>query len=263
MDDETVAAYLARIGARPGAAPDAVSVCDLAYRHVTTVPFENIDIHLGRRLSLTEDALVDKIVRRRRGGFCYELNGLFAMLLTALGYDVTLLAARVWSGGSELGPPLDHLALRVDLDEPWLVDVGFGRHALYPLRLDDPADQQDPEGMFRIQPAGVLDDLDVWHDGSPIYRVSSRPMELADFAPMCWYQQTSPESGFTAQLTCSLPQPDGRVTISGLRLVRTLKGERSEEELTEAEALAVYRDVFGFELDHVPMPGDPAVHLDG
>src|SRR5262249_46925265 len=118
--------------------------------------------------------------------------------------------------------------------------------------LDDPGDQRDPEGVFRVEPVGDRGDLDVVHEGTPVYRVESRPMTLADFRPMCWYQQTSPESGFTARDTCSLPQPDGRVTISGLRLIRTLKGERTEEALTEAEALAAYRDVFGFELDRLP-----------
>jgi N-hydroxyarylamine O-acetyltransferase len=253
MDKTTATAYLARIGVRPGAAPDVTTLRELCALHLATVPFENLDIHLGKRITLAEDALVAKIVHRRRGGFCYELNGLFAELLTTLGYRVTRLAATVFEGGTVLGPPLDHLALRVDLAEPWLVDVGFGRHTVYPLRLTDPGDQIDPEGAFRVQPVGEFGDVDVLHDGTPVYRVENRPRSLADFEPMCWYQQTSPDSGFTRRLTCSVLRPEGRVTLSGRRLIRTTAAGRVEEELTEAAAMAAYRDVFGFELDRLPV----------
>jgi N-hydroxyarylamine O-acetyltransferase len=255
MDENTAAAYLARIGARPGA-PDLSALRELCALHVATVPFENLDIHLGNRIVLTEDALVAKIVHRRRGGFCYELNGLFAELLTTLGYRVTRLAASVFEDGV-LGPPLDHLALRVDLAQPWLVDVGFGRHAVYPLRLASLDDQPDPEGVFRIRPVGDFGDVDVLHDGEPVYRLENRPRPLADFGPMCWYQQTSPDSGFTKRSTCSIRQPDGRVTLSGRRLIRTTADGRVEQELTESATMAAYRDIFGFELDRLP-DVDPA-----
>src|SRR5439155_12459989 len=113
------------------------------------VPFENLSIHLGEPIVLDEAELLDKLVRRRRGGFCYELNGAFAALLAALGFEVTLLAARVYGGGV-LSPPFDHLALPVDAPGPWLVDVGFGRHSHYPLRLDTAAEQVDPDGVFQV-----------------------------------------------------------------------------------------------------------------
>ncbi|HEY3748402.1 MAG TPA: arylamine N-acetyltransferase [Pseudonocardiaceae bacterium] len=255
MDENTAADYLARIGAAPVAEPDVSTLRELCALHVATVPFENLDIHLGNRIVLAEEALVAKIVHRRRGGFCYELNGLFAELLTTLGYRVTRLAASVFEDGI-LGPPLDHLALRVDLAEPWLVDVGFGRHAVYPLRLSSLDDQPDPEGVFRIQPVGDFGDVDVLHDGEPVYRLENRPRPLADFGPMCWYQQTSPDSGFTKRLACSIRQPDGRVTLSGTRLIRTTADRRVEQELTESATMAAYRDIFGFELDRLPVLSD-------
>lgn len=132
MDSSQTGAYLARIGARRPATPDADSLRDLHERHLNTVPFENVSIHLGERIGLDEKALFDKIVQRRRGGFCYELNGAFSGLLSALGFNVSLLSVKVFGDEGRLGPPFDHLALRVDLDEPWLVDVGFGRHARHP-----------------------------------------------------------------------------------------------------------------------------------
>ena len=149
MDDATADAYLARIGASREP-PSAAALAALMGRHLTTVPFENLGIHLGERISLDEATLVDKIVRRRRGGFCYELNGAFALLLGHLGYDVTMLAARVY-GDAGPGPLFDHLTLRVDVDEaPWLVDVGYGRFVAAPFRLDVRDDQHDLAGVVRV-----------------------------------------------------------------------------------------------------------------
>ncbi|HEX5405901.1 MAG TPA: arylamine N-acetyltransferase [Pseudonocardiaceae bacterium] len=255
MDKTTAAAYLARIGAQPDAVltPDAATLRDLCVQHIRTVPFENLDIHLGARITLTEEALVAKIVNRRRGGFCYELNGLFAALLTTLGYQVTVLSARVFDDDDAVGPPLDHMALRVDLARPWLVDVGFGRHAVHPLRLDEPGDQHDPGGVFALRPTGEFGDVDVLRDGAPVYRLEDRPRSLADFEAMCWYQQTSPDSTFTKQVICSVLRPEGRVTLSGLRLIRTTPDGRVEKHLTEAAALAAYRDIFGLTLDRLPV----------
>ncbi len=110
------ASYLARIGARRPETPDLPSLRELMRAHLATVPFENLSIHLGEVIELSDRALLGKIVDRRRGGFCYELNGAFAWLLRELGYRVTMLGARVY-GGMRLGPPYDHMTLVVDLDE--------------------------------------------------------------------------------------------------------------------------------------------------
>jgi N-hydroxyarylamine O-acetyltransferase len=89
--------------------------------HLLAVPFENLSIHLGELIVLDQAGLVTKVARMHRGGFCYELNGAFAALLTALGFRVSLLSARVFGAGKRPGPPFDHMTLRVDLAEPWLV----------------------------------------------------------------------------------------------------------------------------------------------
>ena len=242
--------YLERIGVDRPTDPDLAGLRRLQLAHLRTVPFENLSIHLDEPIVLTEAALSAKIVDRRRGGFCYELNGLFAALLTALGYEVDLLAARVFGSGM-FGPPLDHLALRVQLEGPWLVDVGFGRFSDGPLRLDTSDDQLDAAGIFQID-AG--DDIVVDQDGEHQYRLDPRPYALADFAPTCWWQQTSPDSHFTRSLTCSLPTESGRVTLSGSRLITTTDGERVEETLESADAvLAAYHTHFGITLDRVPI----------
>ncbi|NKQ55204.1 arylamine N-acetyltransferase [Amycolatopsis sp. K13G38] len=248
-----VDAYLDRIGADRPAAPSAEALRELQARHLATVPFENLSVHLREPVELAEDALFDKVVRRRRGGFCYELNGLFAALLRELGFEVTLLSARVWNG-ERYGPPFDHMALRVDLPEPWLADVGFGRFARYPVRLDSREPQQDPEGEVVVSetPQG---DLDVRHAGRPAYRLEQRPRELRDFAPTCWWQATSPESHFTTGLLCSLQAPGGRITLAGDKLIETVDGERVERVLVGEEILTAYRVRFGIELNEAPAPG--------
>lgn len=252
MDASQADAYLSRIGADRPAAPDAAALRDLQLRHLLAVPFENLSIHLGEEIVLTEEALFAKIVGARRGGFCYELNGLFAALLTELGYPVTLLASRVFDKDGVLGPPFDHMALRVEAADPWLVDVGFGRFTHHPLRLDSRADQSDPSGVFRVvdAPDG---DLDIFKDGVPEYRLEQRPRELADFDPTCWWQRTSPASHSTRSLVCSLLTPTGRITLSGASLITTEGDERHEQDLEQDELLAVYRDSFGVVLERLPV----------
>ncbi len=212
--------------ARP--TPDALR--ELHLRHLRTVPFENLSVHLGEEIVLDEKRLLDKVVKAGRGGFCYELNGAFGALLTALGYDVTLLAARVYGDGGRLGIPYDHLALRVRTEDggDWLADVGFGAHFHLPLAFGEREEQRDPAGVFRIaeaepDAAGVRGghdaagaaDLDVLRDGRPVYRLETRPRALADFTAGAWWHRTSPHSHFTRSLVCSRVTDDGgRITLA-------------------------------------------------
>jgi N-hydroxyarylamine O-acetyltransferase len=209
---------------------------------------------LAEQISLAEDDLVAKVVTARRGGFCYELNGLFALLLEALGAQVTRVAARVYGDG-RLGPPFDHLALLVrtaDGSGPWLADVGFGSHAVYPLRFDERAEQDDSAGSFRLADADD-GDIDVLRDGTAQYRIEPRARSLADFAPTCWWQQTSPASHFTQGTICSRLTEDGRISVGGRTLIVTRNGVRSEQELADDEALlAAYREHFGVVLSRAP-----------
>jgi N-hydroxyarylamine O-acetyltransferase len=254
MDDDIAAAYLRRIGAPRPAVADAAALRALHRAHQVAVPFENLSIHLGEPISLDEADLVDKIVRRRRGGFCYELNGTFALLLESLGARVTRLAAAVYGDG-RAGPPFDHLALAVRLPDgtgPWLADVGFGSHSDYPVLLDSRAEQDDPAGVFRLADS-EHGDVDVIRDGEPQYRLELRERSLADFAPTCWWQQTSPASHFTRATICSRLTDDGRISLSGRKLIGTGGQSRTEQELgSDEEVLAAYRDHFGIVLDRVP-----------
>jgi N-hydroxyarylamine O-acetyltransferase len=253
MDDKLLSEYLVRIGAaRPGS-PDAAALRSLHRAHLLTVPFENLSIHLPEPISLTEDDLIGKIVVRRRGGFCYELNGAFRVLLHAL--DSSPPGGRPRSAW-QARAVRSHLALVVhpaDGSGPWLADVGFGSHSTFPLLLGKDQEQDDPAGRFSLaqMPDG---DIDVLKDGEPQYRIEPRERQLEDFEPTCWWQQTSPRSHFTQGLICSLLTDDGgRVSLSGRTLIRTAGGSRTENELPTDEAvLAAYRDYFGITLDRVP-----------
>jgi N-hydroxyarylamine O-acetyltransferase len=254
MDQSALREYLRRIGAeRPGSA-DAAALRTLHRLHQLAVPFENLSIHLGEPILLDDGDLIDKIVRRRRGGFCYELNGAFALLLEALGFEVRRVAARVFGTGG-LGPPFDHLALIVtaaDGSGPWLADVGYGSHSTFPLRFEAGKHQDDPAGQFLLAGADG-GDVDVLKDGEPQYRLERRRRDLDDFVPTCWWQQTSPRSHFTQGLICSLLTAHGRVSLSGRTLITTTGGTRTEVELgTDESVLAAYREHFGIELDQVP-----------
>jgi N-hydroxyarylamine O-acetyltransferase len=126
-------AYFERIGYDGPSQPDSETLCALHRTHLFAVPFENLDIHLKRPIILEEDRLYAKIVHQRRGGFCYEHNGLFAAVLRELGFEVTLLEARVGAKTWDAGQPFDHMALLVDLEERWLADVGFGD--IHPIHI--------------------------------------------------------------------------------------------------------------------------------
>jgi len=244
-----VAAYLDRIGYSGPTEPTAETVCRLHRAHMLTVPFENLDIALHRAILLDRDKFINKIVRERRGGFCYELNGAFAALLEELGFEVTLLSARVPRQDGSESPEFDHLTLRVDLEEPWLADVGFGDFILEPLRLRVDLEQKQDAGVFRIREAdGDLHIEKLQANGEPVeqYRFTLQPRRLEEFSGMCHFHQTSPESPFTRKRICSVATLGGRITISERKLIETQNGRRQERELaSDEEWKRLLRQKFG------------------
>jgi N-hydroxyarylamine O-acetyltransferase len=215
------------------------------------VPFENLSIHAGEPIVLEEEALFRKIVERRRGGFCYEVNGLFAGLLRALGFDVAMLAAEVGRAAGGFGPNFDHMVLMVTLADRWLVDVGFGDSFLEPLLLDARTEQVQGASSFRIVDDNshlILLRRNDGGDWKPQYRFTLQPYTFADYEEMCRFHQTSPDSHFTKGRICSLPTEDGRLTLSDMRLITTSTAQQSRDErtLTSAEEYdRILRDQFG------------------
>jgi N-hydroxyarylamine O-acetyltransferase len=271
--------YLRRISYRGDHTPTTSTLEQLHRAHLLAVPFENLDIHLGRPIVLEQDALFDKIVTRRRGGFCYELNGLFALLLRDLGFEVTLLAAGVARADGGFGPEFDHLTLLVqsplsvasgqssqsaqpaipNLRSPipnpqspaWLADVGFGDSFRAPLRFVEGVEQEQDGRAYRLDREGehytlMQRDAEGW---APQYRFSLQPHAWAEYADMCRYHQTSPESSFTRKRVCTLATPDGRMTLSDRVLIMTTHGQRAEQVLPDEQAFhAALREHFGVDL---------------
>jgi N-hydroxyarylamine O-acetyltransferase len=251
-------AYLERIHASTALELDAPQpslplLFALHQEHLLAVPFENLSIHYGELITLGEAALYDKVVRRRRGGFCYELNGLFAWLLRQLGFTVTLLSARVAQPEGGFTPEFDHLALHIHHVDGagWLADVGFGDSFRLPLRLQPEREQDGADGhayRLHMDATDASDATDTsWlvqrrgeKDWEAQYRFTLQPRLMADFSERCHFQQTSPDSHFTQRRICSLALPDGRITLSDLRLITTLHGVRDERELASEDE---YRNV--------------------
>lgn len=245
------AAYLRRIDYDGPLQPSAEALRELHRQHLFTVPFENLDIHRHNPIVLDVDLLYRKIVLRRRGGFCYELNGLFAELLTSLGYSVQLLSARVRREDGGFGPEFDHMLLKVQLDEPWLADVGFGESFLSPLVL-----RAGGGGAVNGHRYWVSPHEDDWElcrhdqDGAvALYRFHDIARKLSDYEAMCVYHQSSPESHFTQNRICTMATKNGRITLSGMRLIVTRDGMREERVLRgELELRRCLRELFGIEL---------------
>lgn len=248
----SVPSYLARINYSGPTAPTIETLRAVHRAHLLTVPFENLDIELGRKIVVDEDVIVRKVVELRRGGFCYELNGAFAALLRALGYRVTLLSARVAREGGGEGPEFDHLVLRIDLDQPWLADVGFGESFLEPLRMQAGLEQEDPAGIFRLVQLGERFQLErsvAAGEWRRQYSFGLKPRRLEEFAGMCHYHQTSPESHFTQNRICTRATPTGRITLSGMKLIVTRNGHREERMLGSEEDWAdILAEQFGIHL---------------
>jgi N-hydroxyarylamine O-acetyltransferase len=244
-----IKAYLERINYHGSLAPTAETLRDLQVAHLLAVPFENLSIHANQPIVLEDEALFTKIVERKRGGFCYEANGLFAALLRALGFDVRLLSAEVAKAEGGFSPNFAHMTLMVLLEQRWLVDVGFGDSFLEPLLIDEPGEQAQGSRAYRILSDGphrvlMQRDDDEWQAQ---YRFTLEPHEYADYDEMCRYHQTSPQSHFTRARICSRATVEGRITLSEMRFIRTSeKDGRQERTLTsEDEYAAILREHFG------------------
>jgi N-hydroxyarylamine O-acetyltransferase len=213
------------------------------------VPFENLDIHWNRPIVLDEEKFYSKIVADGRGGFCYELNGLFNLLLRNIGFQTRLISARVFNG-KEFSPEFDHAAIIVTIgDEEFLADVGFGAFSAYPLRFELDIEQQDREGVFVMRSFGAdyfevaKRNGDAW---TPEYIFRDVSRELSEFEEMCDFQQYSPDSHFKKGKLCSIMTATGRKTLTDIAFVVTENGQKNETSVnSEFEFYALLESEFG------------------
>lgn len=261
LGDLHLDAYLAHLGVRPER-PSRAFLTRLHRRHLQRVPFENLDIRWRIPIPLDVGPAWSKVVERRRGGFCYELNALFGWALDQLGFDVALLSGRVWRKQSRSwGPDYDHLAVWVRVEgEDLLADVGFGDSSRTPLRLPS-GKTSDVSGAYRLLPDGgevQLDHAPTPEHWRPVYRFALRPRLLAEFAEMSTWQQTSPESHFTGHTVFTLARPWGRTTITDRYRMETRDGVSTRRRFEHPQAwLQELRTRFGLRGPLGPPPHRP------
>lgn len=248
-----VEAYLSRIGFVGRPAPTEETLRALHRAHVVAIPFENLDILLGRGVPLDLDSLQDKLIRRLRGGYCYEHNLLFAALLDRLGFDVTRLAARV-RNGSERIRPRTHMVLRVHAeDQDWLADVGFGGECpLEPVPLRDVATARQSGWTYRLDRgedgAWFLRSLhaDGWFD---LYSFTLEPHHRVDYDVYNYYAATNPDSPFAGRLVVQRTGTRARHSLRGRELdITRADGSTEHHRLSDAEYPRVLRETFGIAL---------------
>ena len=228
MTATAISAYLQRIKFKTDLKTDLSTLRSLQRHHLLNVPFENLDIHLHKPITLDTAKFYNKIVNQNRGGFCYELNSLFNELLSALGFMTTLVSARAFNASGKYGNEFDHLALIVELKkEKFLADVGFGEFSFTPLKVKRDIPQKDKRGIFKIEDfdehylvVRKEMDKDNWNNE---YLFSLTPRVINDFTGMCNYHQTSPGSHFTQKMLCSIPTRGGRITLTNETLKITTK----------------------------------------
>jgi N-hydroxyarylamine O-acetyltransferase len=236
-------AYLERIGYTGDLTPNLQTLTRLHRAHLMSIPYENLNIHWGRTLTLDENDFFEKLVTQRRGGWCYEMNGLFAWALREIGFEVSLLASEVGRTGQSPDIQRDHLILLVQLERPYLADVGFGNGIIEPLPLEVGEYQQN-YFHYRLAFDGTY-----WHftnqqHGGPGFDFTLQPYTLPDFAQRCHELQTHPESGFVKTTVCYRFTQEGYVSLRGA-VLRTITIADVDERTLDTEA--AYRQAL---IDH-------------
>jgi N-hydroxyarylamine O-acetyltransferase len=248
-----IEAYLSRTGYSGSRSPSLATLAGLQRAHLATIPFENIDVLLGQSIRLDLQSLQDKLVHRRRGGYCFEHNSLFTAVLRELGFAVATLEARVRPPGATQTLPRTHMTLRVEVEDgPFIVDVGFGGDGpVAPVPLDGSISEQEIDS-FRVVDEGSVQVLQMVRDGSwrDQYAFGLDPALPVDFEVANYYTSTFPGSIFTQRLTVQRSPVGERRILRGLTLVLRSKAGETVREIGEPELSDVIRNVFG-----IDMPG--------
>jgi len=248
--------YLRRIQVNGTENPNYFFLSKLQKQHLFTIPFENLDIHQGKKIVLEENRIYEKIVVCGRGGFCYELNGLFCWLLRSLGFTVSMVSARVYMPKKDsFTPEFDHMVLLVDLEKIYLADVGFGDAFRKPIAMPD-GESEDISGSYRLrtfasgQDTYILQKKDR-NDWQTVYSFTKHPRVLSDFEEMSAFNQTSPQSHFTQQTICSIATQNGRVSLSDDFLTITDgSSKRKINVISQEDFKQKLWDYFGIQLNY-------------
>jgi N-hydroxyarylamine O-acetyltransferase len=237
--------YFARVGYVGSRAANLSTLHALHRAHLLAIPYENLDIHLGLTVSLDPEAAFTKLVDERRGGWCYEMNGLFGRVLETLGFTVRYVSGAVGRARKGWRAQGNHLVLLVTLDRPWIADVGFGDGFLTPLPLE-PGTYSQGFMTYRVTKDGPRWRVDNHtHGGADGFDFTLTARRLGDFAQQCHELQTSPESSFVQTTVCERFEPAGMVVLRSatLREVR-VDGVHTSVIETAADFDRVLRERF-------------------
>jgi len=233
-------AYAARIEYGSEFTPTLATLRDVHLAHATHIPFENLDILLGRPIRLDLESLTAKLIDGRRGGYCFEQNALFAAVLEAIGFRVTRLAARVRMGATEVRPR-SHMLLAVDVEGGrWLADVGFGGDGLLlPVRLQAGEVQRHFEWQYRVMVEGDLYALQTWRPEGwlDLYSFTLEEQYAADYEVSNYYTSTFPTSPFVTRLIAQRPGEDVRLILVNRQLTEQRPDGISQTTLADDDAI--------------------------
>lgn len=252
--------YLERINYRGKTAPNIENLKKIHQKHLYSIPFENLDIHNHRKIVLDAESIENKVITESRGGYCYELNGLFFLLLKDLGYKVKMISARVSNGSGGYGEEFDHLAVIAELDELWLADVGFGDSFIEPVSVSPGKSQKNLNGWFKISDLNSQKD-EVYTDYLKLckskdnenytdeYIFTLKARDWSDFSEMNIYHQTSPDSPFTKKQLCTIAKLNGRITLTDQKLTITQGNDRIITDIRSKDEfdLKLY-EIFGIRI---------------
>lgn len=252
-------AYFRRIGYAGERVPTLETLRAVHLRHAETIPFENLNPLLKWPVRLDPSSLEQKLVRDRRGGYCFEQNQLFRLVLEALGFRVAGLIARVlwYAPDPDAVTPRTHMVLRVEVEGgAFLADVGFGSQTLTgPIRLIPDVAQDTPHGPFRLRPLGTefVTESEIRGEWKPLYRFDLSEPPAIDYEVSNWYTSTCPQSRLATELIVARPAPGRRYVLRDNELgMHTREGTERRTLATAAELRAALTDVFGVALPDAP-----------
>jgi N-hydroxyarylamine O-acetyltransferase len=245
--------YFERIEFKHAAKADLWTLCELHKQHVFTIPFENLDIHFGNPISLDPSKLFQKLISEKRGGYCFELNGLFQLLLENLGFDVYSASGRVLFDSEEV-PPRSHRLLIINVEkEQWLVDVGFGAFGLLePIPLKVGVEYRQHGEVFKLdyhQKLGFIFKTRTNNNWISQYAFGLEQYLPIDFMFPNYYHSHSPESIFCQKKICQLPTPEGRKKLVDMKLSVPVNGQTIETVAqNENEFISMLKMHFNIEI---------------
>lgn len=250
-------AYFSRIGYDGRRVPDLATLTDIITLHAASIPFEAIDVLLGKGIDTAADAIFDKLVHRKRGGYCFEQNGLLRQVLTALGFEVNTRLARVlWGRPADQPPPnATHMALVVHIDgRDYLADTGFGNGTpTVPLAFDSAEPQTTPLETFHLRPTaeGHVLEMRVGDHWSPVYEILGSEADPAQLTAANLFTSTHPDSRFRNDLMLACATHDARYLLLNNRLmIRPAKGSPEVRSLSNAAAIGeTLEAVFGLKIE--------------